>query len=110
MDFAKSLWDLEIHDQSHMGRMLSCTDMLPKCGGGAARTVEREGERITKLLVLSKGAREKKRGTPNRPPLSPHRVPPPDLLALCPCILASPLSHPFFLINFQSIHTVRSST
>lgn len=66
--------------------------------------MERGGERRTELLVLSKGDREKKRGTPSWLPLSPHRVPPLDLLALHPVFWHPP--HPFFLISFQFIHAV----
>lgn len=71
MDFAKSLWDLEIQDQSCCVFSSSWIDMLPKCGPGLPKRVQREGERVTELLVLSRGAREKKRDTPCRPPCPP---------------------------------------
>lgn len=44
MDFAKSLWDLEIRDQDCWSRLLPLVDMLSKCGTGAVATVERGGE------------------------------------------------------------------
>lgn len=114
MDFVKSLRGLETHVQSCCACVfLFWIDMLSSTGMGlqewAAWTVQRGGEGDT-TAVLSKGAREKKRDTPSRPPLAPHRVPPPDLLALFLCLLAFLLSHPFFLINLKSIHTVWSST
>ena len=61
MDFTTSRWDLEIHDQSQLGSMFFCTDKLQNSKLEPPGLWREKGERITKLLVLSKGARKKKK-------------------------------------------------
>lgn len=63
MDLAKSLWDLEIHDQNCRGPVssFSCTDMLPKCGLVLRDCAERGGE-DNKTAGLIEGSQREEKG------------------------------------------------
>ena len=77
MDFAKSLWDLEIHDQSCWGFVFSFSwiDMLPTCGLGLP-SVQGEGERRQNCWsYLRKPERRKGTHPVGRPCLDTESLP-----------------------------------